>query len=230
MEVLAAVPEAVAIDFAIADKPFGGDAIHWQLLEHDIAPVIPSKVNRTEPIDHDPGLYRKRNHIERLVGKLKQFRRIATRHDTRAVNRSLLHDSLIRKSGLIAVRIRRQEIGVVEMGPTWRKRQVSSTNRSACSGPMLQRGSGRPRIQTAAVCSAQQITFWARRQSLPTLDALQNTRRTKGRQARGWAEDGPFGPRFAPPLRLGILSRSSSAPLRADVSTCAGRDAGWTKP
>jgi transposase len=85
-EVLAAVPEAVAIDFAVADKAFDSDAIRWQLLERDIAPVIPSKINRTEPIEHDVDLYRERNRIERLVGKLKQFRRIATRYDKLAAS------------------------------------------------------------------------------------------------------------------------------------------------
>lgn len=32
----------------------------------------------------DPALYRERNRVERLVGRLKQFRRVATRYEKRA--------------------------------------------------------------------------------------------------------------------------------------------------
>jgi len=46
--------------------------------------VIPPRVNRTESIDYDKKLYRLRNLIERLVNKLKQYRRIATRYEKTA--------------------------------------------------------------------------------------------------------------------------------------------------
>jgi transposase len=78
---LEAVPARVDVEHGVADKAYDSDAIRWQLLDRDAAPVIPSKANRTEPIPHDEVLYRERNRVERLVNKLKQFRRIATRYE-----------------------------------------------------------------------------------------------------------------------------------------------------
>ena len=43
--------------------------------------VIPPKSNRKVQRDYDRDLYKERNLIERMFGKLKQFRRIATRYD-----------------------------------------------------------------------------------------------------------------------------------------------------
>jgi transposase len=47
---------------------------------------IPPKKNRTNPIDFSPDLYRSRNLVERFFNKIKQCRRIATRHDKLAAN------------------------------------------------------------------------------------------------------------------------------------------------
>jgi transposase len=69
------------IDHGVADKAFDSDAIRWSMLMQDTAPVIPSKANRTEPIPHDQVIYKERNRVERLINKLKQFRRIATRYE-----------------------------------------------------------------------------------------------------------------------------------------------------
>jgi len=44
-------------------------------------PVIPPKSNRREKIECDFRRYRDRNRIERMLGRIKQFRRIATRYD-----------------------------------------------------------------------------------------------------------------------------------------------------
>ena len=43
--------------------------------------VIPPKSNRKVQREYDRDLYKERNLIERMFGKLKQFRRIATRYD-----------------------------------------------------------------------------------------------------------------------------------------------------
>ena len=45
------------------------------------AKPIPPKRNRKVQRPYDQQLYRERNHIERLFGRLKQCRRIATRYD-----------------------------------------------------------------------------------------------------------------------------------------------------
>ena len=65
----------------VGDKGFDGDAQRVACLDRDVVPVIPNKSNRVEPWPFDPGPYRQRNRVERLFGKLKQFRRVATRYD-----------------------------------------------------------------------------------------------------------------------------------------------------
>ena len=44
-------------------------------------PVIPGRSNRTVPIRHDRRRYRERWRIEATIGRLKDFRRVATRYD-----------------------------------------------------------------------------------------------------------------------------------------------------
>lgn len=43
--------------------------------------MIPSKENRLTPRSHDANLYADRNKIERLLNRLKHYRRVATRYD-----------------------------------------------------------------------------------------------------------------------------------------------------
>jgi transposase len=63
------------------DKAYDTDAIRATLQTEGIKAVIPSRTSRVQEIPHDQRLYRKRNCVERLVGKLKQFRAVATRYD-----------------------------------------------------------------------------------------------------------------------------------------------------
>jgi transposase len=51
------------------------------LAERQTRVCIPSKSNRKVPIPHDRVLYRKRQRIENMFGKLKDRRRVATRYD-----------------------------------------------------------------------------------------------------------------------------------------------------
>jgi transposase len=85
VEVCEAVPEECPIDAAVADTAYDSDAIREYLVDRDIAPVIPSSANRAEPIEYDEAMYRERNKVERLFGRLKQFRRIATRYEKLAI-------------------------------------------------------------------------------------------------------------------------------------------------
>jgi transposase len=80
-DVLAGLPGDCQPDWAVADRAFDSDAIRDELVGRDIAPCIPSRSNRAEPVEHDRAMYRQRNRVERLVGKLKQSRRIATRYE-----------------------------------------------------------------------------------------------------------------------------------------------------
>ena len=62
------------------------DAIRRQIEATGAAPNIPPKVNRLWTPCFSPVLYRGRNAIERMFGRLKDFRRIATRYDRLATN------------------------------------------------------------------------------------------------------------------------------------------------
>ena len=48
--------------------------------------VIPSKRNRKIFIPHDIAIYKHRNRIEQCFGRLRHFRRFATRYDRRSIH------------------------------------------------------------------------------------------------------------------------------------------------
>ena len=65
----------------LADRGYDSDAFRAALLERGITPCIPSIRSRKEPLPHDKALYRQRHRIENMFGRLKDWRRIATRYD-----------------------------------------------------------------------------------------------------------------------------------------------------
>ena len=77
---------ALAKTLVIADRSYDADGLRSHLLLHGAWPVIPARRHRREPIPHDKQVYRTRNCVERLVSKLKQFRRVATRYDQTAAS------------------------------------------------------------------------------------------------------------------------------------------------
>ena len=68
------------------DKGSDSDAIRRAIEGKGGMPNIPPKKNRTWKNCFSPMLYRSRNLIERMFGRLKDFRRIATRYDRKAQN------------------------------------------------------------------------------------------------------------------------------------------------
>lgn len=68
----------------VGDKGYSSRKIRRYARQHGIRITIPRRVNerRTGPFDRQR--YRQRNRIERMINRLKQFRRIATRYDKRA--------------------------------------------------------------------------------------------------------------------------------------------------
>jgi transposase len=70
----------------IADKAYDVDSLRGWLKAHRIRAVIPSTATRTVPHPLDRAAYRRRNLIERLFCRLKNWRRIATRYDRLARN------------------------------------------------------------------------------------------------------------------------------------------------
>lgn len=68
-------------DELVGDKGFDGDEQRVACIDRDVFPNIPNRVTRKEPWAFLSEGYVERNRIERLLGKVKQFRRIATRYD-----------------------------------------------------------------------------------------------------------------------------------------------------
>ena len=71
------------------DKAYRANWIDELLLELGITPIIPSKANEdrdARAIPFDQESYRQRNIIERLIGWLKECRRLLTRFDKTAFN------------------------------------------------------------------------------------------------------------------------------------------------
>lgn len=68
------------------DKGYDSDALRRKIESKGAAPNIPPKANRCWKPCFSPFLYRDRNAIERMFGRIKDFRRIATRYDRLAQN------------------------------------------------------------------------------------------------------------------------------------------------
>lgn len=65
----------------IADRGYDADWLRDALSDIKITPCIPGRRNRRSPVDYDARLYKRRNLVERMFGKLKDWRRVATRYD-----------------------------------------------------------------------------------------------------------------------------------------------------
>lgn len=65
----------------IGDRGYDCDGFRATLEDKGFTPCIPPRRNRTVQRAYDPLLYRERRHIENMFGKLKDWRRIATRYD-----------------------------------------------------------------------------------------------------------------------------------------------------
>jgi transposase len=75
-------PEAVA-----GEKGYSSGSVRSYLRECGIAAVIPTKADHSpQPAFFDRVAYRERNVVERLINRLKRFRRLATRYEKRAAN------------------------------------------------------------------------------------------------------------------------------------------------
>ena len=72
-----------------ATKRYRAGGIDDTLIDLEIRPVIPSKINEdrdTRPVTFDREADRDRNLVERLIGWLKESRRILTRLEKTALN------------------------------------------------------------------------------------------------------------------------------------------------
>lgn len=70
----------------LADKAYDSNALRAIIAKMGAQAVIPSNRSRKRIIPHDAAVYKHRNRIERCFGRLKHFRRFATRYDRRAIH------------------------------------------------------------------------------------------------------------------------------------------------
>jgi putative transposase len=70
-----------AADELIGDRGYDSDGFRAALEDKGITPCIPPRRNRKVQHPYDAALYRKRHRIENMFGRLKDWRRVATRYD-----------------------------------------------------------------------------------------------------------------------------------------------------
>jgi transposase len=70
----------------VGDKGYSSRRIRQYARRRGMRITIPRKCNEHHSGPFDRVVYRQRNRVERLINRLKQFRRLATRYDKRAEN------------------------------------------------------------------------------------------------------------------------------------------------
>ena len=75
---LESLPKA---DWLLADRGYDADWCREALKDKGIKPCIPGRKSRGKPVKHDKRRYKRRNRIEIMFGRLKDWRRVATRYD-----------------------------------------------------------------------------------------------------------------------------------------------------
>ncbi len=75
---LDSLPKAVWLP---GDRGYDADWFRDALDEKRITPCIPGRKPRTKPVKYDKRRYKSRNRIDVMFGRLKDWRRVATRYD-----------------------------------------------------------------------------------------------------------------------------------------------------
>jgi transposase len=65
----------------IMDRAYEGNETRYLAQSLGFEPVVPPLQTRRDPWEYDTELYKRRNEIERLLGRIKRFRRVFTRYD-----------------------------------------------------------------------------------------------------------------------------------------------------
>ena len=73
-------------DRVAGDKGYSSPTVRRYLRARRIKAVIPTKADEALDPAFDRAAYRERNVVERLINRLKRWRRIATRYEKRAAN------------------------------------------------------------------------------------------------------------------------------------------------
>lgn len=72
------LPEA---EWLPADRGYDADWFRETLVDKGTMPCIPGRKSRKKTIKYDKHRYKRRNRIESMFGRLKDWRRVATRYD-----------------------------------------------------------------------------------------------------------------------------------------------------
>jgi len=78
--------ENVKTSAVLVDKAYDTNELRVWLESRGIKAVIPPESNRKEKIECDYWHYKERHMVECMFGKLKHYRRIATRYEKKAIN------------------------------------------------------------------------------------------------------------------------------------------------
>jgi transposase len=70
----------------VGDKGYSSRRVRRYLARRGIQPIIPRRANERQQRDFNHTRYRDRNRVERLINRLKHFRRVATRYEKLAEN------------------------------------------------------------------------------------------------------------------------------------------------
>ena len=68
-------------EWLLADRGYDAEWFRDALRDKGIKPCITGRKSRGKPIKHDKRRYKRRNGIEIMFGRLKNWRRVATRYD-----------------------------------------------------------------------------------------------------------------------------------------------------
>ena len=69
------------VDYLVMDRAYEDAKTRREAARDGRVPVVPPKSNRREPWQLDAEKYKKRNEVERMFGRMKENRRVATRYD-----------------------------------------------------------------------------------------------------------------------------------------------------
>lgn len=75
---LSNLPEA---EWLLADRGYDADWYRDALQDQGITPCIPGRKSQGKPVQYDKCRYKRRNRIEIMFGRLKDWRRVATRYE-----------------------------------------------------------------------------------------------------------------------------------------------------
>ena len=75
------IAEFQGLQWMLADRGYDADWFRDALQEKGITPCIPGRKIRNKTVKYDKRRYKRRNRIEIMFGRLKEWRRVATRYD-----------------------------------------------------------------------------------------------------------------------------------------------------